>query len=52
MKKFIPLLLCSSFLASSAVLAGEANMNKAPIDTVFAQGEINPYGNSLPVLLI
>ena len=46
MKKLVPLLICSSILAGSAVSAGEATMNKAPIDTVFAQGEINPYRHS------
>ena len=46
MKKLLPLLLCSSMLATGAAAAGETEekMKKAPIDTVFAQGAINPYG--------
>ena len=46
MKKLLPLLLCSSMLATGAAAAGETEekIKKAPIDTVFTQGAINPYG--------
>lgn len=32
------------FLMSFPTLAGAQEMKKAPIDTVFEQGELNPYG--------
>lgn len=32
------------FLMSFPTLVGAQEMKKAPIDTVFEQGELNPYG--------
>ena len=47
MKKIIPAILCSSIMtcfAASGCASEVENKKNAPIDTVFAQGEINPYG--------
>ena len=38
------LVLTSSILMAFSTIAGAQEMKKAPIDTIFGQGEPNPYG--------
>lgn len=43
MKK-LALLLVATAIFTSACATDTQQYNKAPIDTVFGQGELNPYG--------